>query len=1521
MRLKPKTVRRLLLLSLVFVLVLGALGAFVVLRHSRNEARFEARRANGLAALAEGQHVRALEHLGPYLKAHQSDSEILLAYARARRNVEEYQGTHLRDAANIYQRYLGIHPDDADARRELLACYYEAGMYAEVIDTARRLRPADIAAMKPADIEVIRYEVPARQARNDQSNDTVALLRRAIELAPNSFEWRIRLAILLNTAKRSEETAAFVEETAKAFPDDPRVDLLRIAVGAGDTLVQEPLKILAATAGLDPETGERIGPALDTSEIVMDMLIRGFGAMGRTDLLLSALEPRAREGDLNYVRAFSRYALYSGNFARLVETQAAMTDKKHWSAPDVLAVVALSLKELGRRAEADAMWERLEQQPRDYRVISWSMARKVLVDEAPVMLDAIKTLRNATTENPIEPIFRTRLAELLLQLGRAEEARTELTAAERSPLSNGWSRPGVLRVRSFLLENRLIEARKESIELARRFPSDSVASTTLLAVRSEMLDRGFADIGDVRDTAERLSATLDVLSGPQGEAVPSDLRATLIASIAVAADKGESVDLARRAVTLAAESDVVFSTQLLSRLVEISRRRSFDLDNRLIERAERNGPTPASTLVRGLVLHSDAHTQEAIELVRTRAAAADVSSTEWRMLVPCFLDIIKSPDAPEEWKAVLTKYPDDPQIHLMAIQSRSLPRDPALVAQVADRIDQLSGSSGQKTPLIARMARARAMASGSEAAKNRDQIVGMLRSIVGEAPDLLEPRLFLAEALLAPSKTSSAGQTYSEAIEQLRAAIPLASDPAPIRLRIADIYTQSGNVDAARAELNAFAADARADVGARWSAVEALAGIGKFEEAADLAKDLITTAGSKGAPARAVSLARILTLAGRTEDAGRVYADLTKRTTEITPEQAFEIASGLDTIGRGADAKSMLDRLGAMPEHQVDVQRVRARLALAADGFEEARKILLPLTESNPKDSQAWRLLVESYIIEGNLAEARQVFERAHNAVGEDPAMELLGLQLDVRAGEGSTDALKSLADVLEKNPEFQERAAAVRAYATIRENSSTPDPAALGELAVRFPDEPTLQSVIISDLLSVYPPALTVAAEISLQSARRFPAQWQTAADVVRVHRMTAQWNVVLDAAERWRRLHPSPEADFAAAEAQLELNRPRQAKTLIDPYASSLRQDPASTPAAALLWARIAVANGQTEEVRRSFEPMLESSQPVLRGVWLPLATRTLPPDTSLTWLDGAAKAAKKHGFEACVDLADAWITLAGRDAPRREQHLTKAEVLFRDVADGAPEGKLEGLRGLTLVALEKKGDPQVAIAAAERAVEASQSKDAISVLLLGDALLAGAETEKDQAKSQEMAVRAAETYAAAMNITGETPIGLEAMARALEKANRLDGAAAAYERILSFPAGLTPRNRAATQNNLAFVLLTNRPDKTALEKARELSKAAIAVLPVGAAYDTLGAIESMLGNRAAAIEAFRNSLGNRSDSPATMSKLAELLASGSVNEQGEARRLVTAAEKAMEASASNSQPEVAEKIQQVKKMLRMP
>src|SRR5689334_8309253 len=98
MNIRPKTVRRLL----IILLACGALvatGAAIVNHNNRvKDQAIVAAGAEGMKAFKEGDYATALNQLAIYVAKHKDDADALYAYAISRARVEQISGRHISEA-------------------------------------------------------------------------------------------------------------------------------------------------------------------------------------------------------------------------------------------------------------------------------------------------------------------------------------------------------------------------------------------------------------------------------------------------------------------------------------------------------------------------------------------------------------------------------------------------------------------------------------------------------------------------------------------------------------------------------------------------------------------------------------------------------------------------------------------------------------------------------------------------------------------------------------------------------------------------------------------------------------------------------------------------------------------------------------------------------------------------------------------------------------------------------------------------------------------------------------------------------------------------------------------------------------------------------------------------------------------------------------------------------------------------------------------------------------------------------
>jgi hypothetical protein len=1546
MKMKPKTFRRLVLLGVLLTLVVGGFAAAVVIRKHRMNARITESREAGFKAVAAKDHAQTLERLGSYLRRRPEDAEALLAYARARRAVEDRAGRHLVEAAAVYQRYLALNPADDQARAELFDTLVSAALDVEILDLAARLRPTDLTQITPQHARVVREEIAARLRRKDARPATVDLAKRLTEIAPADYSSHALYVATLLAAERRQDAVDYVNATAAAAPDDPRVALLQAAVG--DDRLKQPgwlLTRLAAIAGLDPQTGARLGPPVDASPNILTAVMSGFDTLGRADLALAALEPAARSGDRDALRAWIRRAWYAGADDAVISAGpradaadgAPQSDRSAdaWSDPDVLAFKALSLQRTGDASGAQAALARIT--GIDFRSRAWAAAAPALAsastDSASTDAAAATTaLRTAIDLNPVEPVFRLSLARTLLARAQPELARQEVTTALDSPYSAGWSLPDILLADTFLAENRPSEAEQAALRGLARHPRDQRLNFLGLVSKIDQVDRGIAGRESAQDLLKRLDALAAEWSAKPESAPSGQARQWFILGRAVCADAVGDRDRLALAIKDASKSSAQLTPAVLARLAAISARNNLDVD--FGPAMNSAAASPESILARAIVMRSQGKADEARALLDNALADPAHTGRQWQEIRPRALEAASDPAAAAAWKQFAETFSTDLDAQLSALEASSVARDPALVDQLVQRFAAAAGPTG-KLPLRVRIAQSRSLLLQPPSTTTRDRAIGILRPITSEAPELAEPRLLLAQALL--MELPGATPDRAGAIEQLRAAIPVSARAWEIRFRLGELMATSGDNQAAAREFAAVASDTRADPDARWDAVARLASLGQFDAAASGASSLVDAA-AKLTPKQAVSAARILTTAGNPEHASQALAKLAD--TPLSPDDVTDLALAWAALAAPDKAKALIDRAaaGASPADKPAYQRATIRV-LARSAPEQALRAAEQLVADAPGDPENFRVLAALYTAEGRAADAQRTVDAGLARHPDDPDLRLQRVQIGLSAGADDAGSLEALARALDTKPEFKRRAEAVRALVALRNSSAANDPAALKALVTQFPDEPTVASFVSGALLKQRRAA--EAADVAAAGLRRFPTFTQLASDAYAASAAAGRWQDALIAAEQWQRLARARAADVAVARANLALGRPRLARAVLEPHLAGATADPQRSISVIGPWTEVLLAQGSPQDARKFLEPLAAKSPDVLRSVWIPLASTRVPVADAPAWLSGAEPLATDD--PARLLLARAWFALADRDQAGRAAHLDKARTLALDVhqrgatpqtsyllgmiagAQGKfddadanftaaaqdPALKVPATVGLARLAMAR-ARPADAVTLAQTAVAAATPPDPEARLVLAESLQALAAASDSTSRAARF-IDAAKAYESAA--AGSGPQLLAQAALCYEQGGQPVEAIRLYDLALQSPA-IDPAAVAIIQNNLAYLLVTARTDPDSIARGLELARSATSAQPNGSSFDTLGSCELAAGNAAAAIEAFRRSLTLRAQWPSTMVKLADALITAAPADTSEAASLLDQAQALL---ASKPNAAVSERLATVRTKLK--
>lgn len=1527
MKFKQKTLRRLVLIALVAVALVASAFAVVYGRRWQNNRRLETARAEGLAAFQKGEFAVTIDRLGPYVRKRGRDREALLALAKARADTEEGSGSHLTQSLAFFQRAFALDESDKDTGLRLVRAYLSVGYTSEARDLAQRFRPADLAKVGPEHAEFLTEEVRARLASRTDDPVALATALRLAEILPADFS---ATQMLVAAKARYESRDAAVEairQRAAAAPDDLALQFL---LASTDARPGEPITaVLTAAcrlAGLDPATGARTGTGAFTTPELAAQLVSVLDALGRRDLSLAVLaEGAERLRNATLSRVFARRAWQAGNQRRLLEAFPRSAAAAHHA--EALAFVALALAE----SRQDASWclDALRARPRDFYANVWLPVLESIVQSQPTQ-DRLKAFDAAARAFAREPVFAYLRGEALAQLGRADEARGLWRSVYDSQLSSGWALPMLRVCETYLAEARADEAVRAATDALSIGGNSLAAGFALLRAQCMSAETG-RPLPDPVGALTRLDRAIEQITLLPDPATARDMLSQLqpgrVALLVLAGRKPEAIDAAR--AILATQPPP--SPETARRLAALSARLGLGLEDAALAAADAGGATPQTALTRALLLDARGKRAEAIELLRAGADAAPPDRRlPWVLARAQFLDSVSDAGAVDVWRGLVREHASNLDVQTAAIRSVTVARDAGLLAEVIDRLQTLGASDPSRPSVEVRFARARSLLLGKPTPARRDEAVALLRGILVDNPDLSAARLTLIDALLATDAVAGLRPDRPGAIEQLRAALARGSAQPALTLRLAELLLAEGNRQQAQDELLRLAIDERADPAGRLDAIDALLAQSAVDQAARALQAL--AAAPDASPSVLLRLADAYTRVRRNADAAAVYARLASGRLP-DPDSIVAVVLAARALGDEASAKAALAQLERDDLAGWRREIARARLADAEGRPADADAALDDAVRLGSAEPEAWLVAARLALVAKRFDRAADFARRGLAAHPGDAQIAVVAEQARLAAGGGEV-GLEALAAAYERSPATQALAPIIRDLARAQAAGDLADPAKLVDLARRFPDQPRLIALVISLLMQLQPPEVSEALTLVRSAAATFPGNPDIAKAAAGVCIAAGDWPAAVQAAQTWRLADRSPDADLALAEAHLGAGQPRQALDLLrDMPTPRADVDDADTRSLRLLSARArgAAMLGEPQAVAADLLPRAAKSKAVRLGIVLPVAAqliRDLP--TARRWLEAVAASAPPDDHAEAVTIADAWSRLASRFEASRSELLARAADACRAHAAADPRaavafaqvqlaaGQAAPAIDSALAALQKwPSDTDLLLWLADALTSANRPAEAIehaaaatrvaaeslpAWLALSRAQAEAADRQSEKPAADRLRESAKTSFQRALGLADASAGHAALIASAADRLGLHEPAIAAYRRIIQKFTPALGLNLDIVRNNLAYAILQRGGSPADLKEARELARQATASLPLSPLFDTLGAVETALGDRPAAIAAFRRAVQLDSAAVEPAIGLADLLASGSPEERDEAKRLVDSARAAL---ASRREP----------------
>ena len=1223
MAIRPKTVRRLIVLLVILALLVGGGAIAYQKNQAYKAAQIQKFGEAGMAAFGKKDYEAALENLKQYVGPHPEDRDKLFAYGVSRERVETSDGRYLTESRTVFNQLLQRNPQDLEVQHELIGIYLKTGQSNELIALADQIlaaHPGDPAALEGRTIALIRTE---------KLGEAYATAQRYNAAAPDDLNGHLRTMSLNQRLNGpTEPLVARYQALLDAHPDDPRFELL---MAFADGYANDPkaaLDQLRKAASHNP-----------TDPDVIRQIARNFDRLQRFDESQAFLESvAAREhADAPVVLTLVRRLWQDGRYQDVLERLAKYGAKQSETDPNLRAFRALALYGLNRGQEAQQVAASLEA---DADPVAAAWGRALLAEHDPKLSASarIDALRKSAAVDRGNGIYYEWVADAHYAQGEAELAlRNWAAAAEAAP---SWATPLVQSSQALLAEGRVAEADRAARAAETRARSAAV-SLNALTVSYARLQR------DPKNKA-LADGLLDRIESVQKQ-VPNEPNTLPIYADLLARTGGES--RAKQVIENALKSGV--SPDVRLRLAGISRQYKLGLASDLVA-ASAADTTPALALAQAKVA-ADAEKPAAVLARLKQLAASHGDTAAWRLAVAHWLEEARDPASTDAWVALGDAFPGDLAVQRAVLETAPTARaDRPFIGRTIDRLKALTGEEG----LQWRLERAKwLLAGGADGVQTHQQTVdavNILIDLVRAAPDRTEGRIWYARAL------EQAGNPDT-AIEHLQAAA--ARDPRDPRpaFELIRMLRAADRPDELRTYVNKLADDAVLAPTQRPAVAALLLDLGDVARATKVLDPAAANPDPKSAaadradlaPDAKLLLADLFRRQGRDADASALYDQLLARPAP-TAEALVNAADFYADQKRTDEAKKTLGRLSdpSIPP----AQRVAA-LALYDErhgSVDDARAGYQKVTLLAPDNPLGWKSYIQFEQRQGNYPAAAKVAADATARLPGDADLAALKQEADALSrSQKNPEDLAALIDVFKRDPTKAPQVAVLEQLQRVRKSGGGDAELAAGlaPIAEKFPRFYPLQKELIRLCLTLGRP--DDAASVAARTADALPLNLEAAALDVSASRAAKRWPAVRLAAdnlkERFAAKDPTlaRRADVAAAEAELELGKPRDALSRLKPYLAGDATGAATGDVqddVAALAARADAADGREAEAKSLAESKL-TDQPTpaaaaWRGVWLTIATQDLADATTAKkWLNRVASLTPQNAPAERQRLAAAW------------------------------------------------------------------------------------------------------------------------------------------------------------------------------------------------------------------------------------------------------------------------------------------
>jgi tetratricopeptide (TPR) repeat protein len=1226
--------------------------------------RFLGWRDQGLAAASAGDHARAADLLGRYLKRRPDEMDTWSLYVKSREQAELPNGQHLVEAIGALQFLLSKDPGRLDDRRHLLELYAKLDRRPEAVDTANLLlarAPKDTRALE------LKTEILARQHLD---REALAAAQAWTAAAPSDVKAHMaRLSLRSRLGQPLDGVVSEAGALRDGHPDDPRFELL---LGYAYSLANDPdqagkwLKAAAGHVGLD--------------DALAQVLVEQLDGIGMSRDALGVLKGMVNRGAGETVRnALARRLWELGRWAEAADALRDLDAAAPQSDPALCAMKAMALANSGKSVEADACRDALASRGQA-AARAWALVlrRGTVPAVGPLNSSAttsgddrqfVAECRSALALDRRNPYLHYYLGEAYARMAELDlAAQAWQFAAAQAP---SWPMPSVRLVEALLQKGQTAQAMTMALNSARRHREYVASAVTYARAWASAVEAGVAG-----DEDGLLKLADDILAAVPGE---ENTLLVQVQALGHKAQKAEKDQESARGRALAALRSAVARTpapaeRVLLGLASASRRYGLGAEQECFAACEKaHGATPVlayAWAVDKLIGGDAAAGLRQYDEVATRATgptrttatattgAAPAAEAKWRLGRAQYLDLTGGPDARPAWAALGDAFPDDVAVQHAAASSRAAAGDWDFMPRTVERRRKLTGEGG----LAWRLAQARLMVQFPRTEDDYVKGSVLLNDVIKEYPRSVEARMLLAAALARMKRLDGA-------IEHLSAALNYDPGAVPARLQLAGLLLARGDLERGRQELEQATPMLRSPAERRQAAL-LLAQQGNRDRAVQLMEQQASAPGA-GAAAEGQDELLLAVLYRRNRQFDKAEAAAHKLLDREPPDLgAVEFAVSLFAgQGRRDDAEKALKRLDAAKDLEPGVKELAWGSYHAQLGeLDKAVARYRAATREAPANAAAWRVLATSLVAQGRGDEAMAAVADALGHLPQDNGLAVIRDNAELLRKSASDAGLRQLAMAVVRDPLGSEAARELLRAVTETRASNDMDRTAsrLQQVVTRFPEFLPARVQLVQCYLAMGRGA--DALDAVRRAMKDFPADPAPARMAVQVFGEAQRWEEVRAAAQGWKQRAPDEAlaADVAIARAAIGQSQNEAAAAQLRPYLAAASANP-NRYANLLTTYCLAVARGGNSEAAADMLWPLASKPDgaAWRARWVQVAVDLSDSAEAAHWLDRLGQLVRGGALEERVVLAQAYDNVAERGADAALAR--KSAALFDEVLAG--------------------------------------------------------------------------------------------------------------------------------------------------------------------------------------------------------------------------------------------------------------